>query len=296
METPILFIIFNRPDTTKQTFEAIKKIKPTKLYVAADGPRESVSTDKTRCEETRKIIEHVDWPCEVKTLFQEKNLGCKWGMITAIDWLFKNEEKGIILEDDCVPGESFFNFCTELLDYYKDNEEIMHISGNNYQDGVKRGDGSYYFSKYTSSWGWATWRRAWSKFHPALENFSFFDKNNLIKNIPISKDAGKFWIKNFRYTMRRSDNWDSLWMYTVWLNDGMSIIPNENLVKNIGFGEDATHTKEKTVETDINNLGTIKHPSSIILNEEADEYVYRKLFHRSLFKRVVDKIKNIIKI
>lgn len=296
-QTPILFIVFNRPDTTKRVFESIRKARPAKLYVAADGPREN-KQEIERCDETRKIIGLIDWPCEVRTLFQDKNLGCKWGPITAIDWFFKNEEMGIILEDDCLPDPSFFSFCSELLDYYKDNEQVMHISGNNFQGGIKRGEASYYFSKYSHSWGWATRRRAWDKFHPALDNFFNFDKEKLIEKVPISKNAQKFWIKNLRQTIKGNDSWDSLWMYTIWANDGLCVIPNKNLVSNIGFGENATHTKKSSDVLNslhVETLGDIIHPMTIIQNEVADNFIFQTLFYRPVIKRITNKIKLILK-
>ena len=161
---PVLLIIFNRPDTTARVFEAIRAARPTELYIAADAPRENRSEDKRLCEEAKKITEKIDWPCEVHRLYQEKNLGCKRGPIASITWFFENVEAGIILEDDCVPHPSFFAFCSELLEKYADDKRIMHVSGNNFQFGKMRGDASYFFSEYTLSWGWATWRRAWQRF------------------------------------------------------------------------------------------------------------------------------------
>lgn len=289
---PILFIVFNRPSTTKRVFEAIRAARPERLYFAADGPRGAVQTDNAKSDEVKKIIDDVDWPCEVKTLFQKKNLGCKWGPITAIDWFFENEEAGIILEDDCLPDSSFFSFCAELLSYYKNDERIMHISGNNFQRGIKRGDASYYFSKYSHSWGWATWRRAWVKFHPAINGFTDFDKSGSIKRVPVSRVAQNFWLKNFRSTIKGNDSWDSLWMYTVWYNDGLCILPNVNLVTNIGFGEDATHTKKSNGkdETRSGGIDKVTHPKEALLDQEADEYAYDTLFKQHLIARIISRI------
>lgn len=296
---PILLIIFNRPDTTAKVFDVIKKIKPVKLYIAADGPRINKPGEEKLCEATRNIISSIDWPCEVKTKFQEKNLGCKYGPITAIDWLFANEERGIILEDDCLPDESFFPFCENLLDKYQNINEVMHISGNNFQNGILRGDkkSSYYFSKYTHSWGWATWRGSWAMFDNAIKIFDQFDTDDKIKSIPIGKQAQNFWIKNLRHSMRGNDSWDSLWMYTVWLNNGLAILPQTNLVSNIGFGDNATHTKEvnKSSEIKMVPIDIIKHPEVTLQDVEADNYTFLTIFKNSLIKRIVLKIKQIIK-
>ncbi|EKE21540.1 MAG: Protein containing nucleotide-diphospho-sugar transferase protein, partial [uncultured bacterium] len=162
---PILFIIFNRPDTTLSVFEAIRQIKPARLYVAADGPRSERSGEDVVCAETRRIAMGVDWPCELKTRFLDKNVGCHTAVPAAVSWFFENEEEGIILEDDCSPDLSFFTFCETLLERYRDDEEVMMISGDNFQPSEfkTRNDSSYYFSGIANIWGWATWRRAWAK-------------------------------------------------------------------------------------------------------------------------------------
>jgi hypothetical protein len=197
-DTPILFLIFNRPDTTQKVFNEIRKIKPRQLFVAADGPREDHPEDKEKCEQTRKIIDQVDWDCEVKTLFRDKNLGCKHAVSGAINWFFKNVEQGIILEDDCLPDQSFFGFCQELLNKYKNNKQIFNISGNNFQDGMWRGDGSYYFSKYFHCWGWATWADRWQNyFDIKMKNYPKFKEEKRIKELFSSKREIKFRMKNF---------------------------------------------------------------------------------------------------
>ena len=162
INTAVLFMVFNRPNTTSKVFEEIKKARPPRLYVAADGPRKDKDGEEKKVLKVREIATAVDWPCEVKTLFREKNLGCKSQTSSAITWFFKNEEQGIILEDDSLPHIDFFYFCEFLLDYYHDNKKILTIAGCNFQDGNKRGDASYYFSKYFQCWGWAGWRRSWS--------------------------------------------------------------------------------------------------------------------------------------
>ena len=154
LNTAVLFLIFNRLDTTKQVFEAIRQAKPPRLYIAADGARSSREGEAEKVQAVREyIIQNIDWECEVKTLFREQNLGCKYAVSGAIDWFFENEEMGIILEDDCLPSQSFFWFCEELLERYKDDMRVWHIGGSNFQNGIKRGDGDYYFSKYNTFFG-----------------------------------------------------------------------------------------------------------------------------------------------
>src|SRR4051812_29566436 len=165
LHTPVLFVIFNRPETTRQVFEAIRTAKPSRLYIAADGPRKNKPGEDQKCQEAREIVKAVDWDCEVKTLFSKENLNCGRGPATAFTWFFEHEEEGIILEDDCLPTQSFFRFCQELLERYRYDYRVMHIGGNNFLNGWQRDqDYSYYFSLSGHIWGWATWRRAWQMF------------------------------------------------------------------------------------------------------------------------------------
>ena len=178
MQTALLFLVFNRPDTTTQVFKKIRQAKPPRLYVASDGPRDGNSDDKKKVTKVREIATKVDWPCEVKTLFRDKNLGCKKGVSTAITWFFEHEEQGIILEDDCVPNLDFFTFCENLLQRYDKDERISTITGNNFQDGKWRGNASYYFSKYNHCWGWATWRRSWKNYDGDIKFWSKWSNSN----------------------------------------------------------------------------------------------------------------------
>jgi GT2 family glycosyltransferase len=164
LETAILILLFNRPETTIRVFDKISQIKPQRLYIASDGPRKNFDGEKEKVKKVREIATRVDWPCEVKTLFRNENLGCKKGVSSAITWFFEQEEQGIILEDDCVPNLDFFTFCESLLDRYAEDERVSVITGNNFQNNKWRGDASYYFSKYNHCWGWASWRRSWKDY------------------------------------------------------------------------------------------------------------------------------------
>ena len=289
-ETPILFLIFNRPDTTQQVFDVIKKIKHNKLYIAADGPRENRDGEREKCEQTRNIIKQIDWECEIKTLFQDKNLGCKIGVSSAIDWFFENEEMGIIFEDDCLPDQSFFNFCQELLEKYKNDDRIMMISGDNFQNGIMRGNSSYYFSKNSHIWGWASWRKAWNKYDVNMSTHPDFKKNNQIKNIFKNIRIQEYWISIFDSVFsEKIDTWDYQWTYAIWANDGLSIIPNVNLISNIGFRDDATHTVGKYNEranVETKSIGKIIHPAVLIQNKEADEFEMKKIVFPSKISRI----------
>lgn len=240
---PILFLTFNRLDTTKRVFETIKEVCPKKLYIASDGPRANVLGEDLKVKEVRDFIEsNIDWECEVKTLFRDKNLGCKLAVSGAIDWFFENEERGIILEDDCLPDQSFFDFCEEMLEKYKDSEEIATISGNNFNK-EKIGEADYYFSKIPHIWGWATWRRAWKKYDVNMSIFPEFKKNGEIKKIWSDKNVQNYWlyILNEVYN-NKIDTWDYQLSFSLFMNNSLCICPNVNLVSNIGFGKEFTNT------------------------------------------------------
>lgn len=290
--TPILFLIFNRPDTSEKVFEIIRKIKPQKLFVSADGPRVHKAGEKEKCEETRKIIEKVDWDCEVHSNFSDENLGCKKGVVKGINWYFENVEEGIIIEDDCMLEDSFFPFAQEMLERYKNDSRIMHIGAANFQDGRKRGDASYYFSKFCHVWGWATWRRAWQHYDVQIKSFDDFKSKNLIANILPDKKMQEHWMKLFQTVYdNKLDTWDFQWVYTVWKQKAMSIIPNVNLVSNIGFGGEATHTKDTEhvlAEIETEKLPDIIHPVNMNIDDEADKYT----FYHKIFQSKWSKIKS----
>lgn len=282
LNIPVLLIVFNRSATTRQVFETIRQARPPKLYVAADGPRKSRPGEADRVAEVCSIATQVDWPCEVRTLFQEENLGAKIAVSTAINWFFENEEMGIILEHDCLPHPDFFTFCEILLQrFYSDNRVFM-ITGNNFQNGQQRGEASYYFSKYNHIWGWASWRRAWNYYQVGLSFWPEWSVSSHWKSIMPDKIEARYWSKNFDSVYRGNINtWDYQWTACVWKNGGLTATPNVNLVSNIGFGEDALHT------TDINSplanmplepLEKITHPSNIIQDLSADKYTFDHVF------------------
>jgi len=295
--TPILFLIFNRPDTTSMVFDKIKSVRPKRLYIAADGPRTDNTKDTILCEAVRKIVSVVDWDCEVKTLYREQNLGCKVAVSSAIDWFFENEEEGIILEDDCLPSDTFFAFCEELLQKYKDINKIMQISGNNFQNGKTRGDGSYYFSRYNHIWGWATWRRAWQQYDVNMNSFNNFVKENKIDKIFTNNKIKNYWIGIFNKTYKSEiDTWDYQWTFSIWNLDGCAILPNTNLVKNIGIGGDSTHTSnfdKITYEMILGTINKIIHPTVFLCNKEADDYTFKLIYDTRLMRRVIKKIEKL---
>lgn len=285
---PILFIIFNRLDTTEKVFEQIRKQKPKYLYIAADGPRKNRPDDIENCKKTRAIIDKIDWDCELKTLFREENLGCGKAVSGAITWFFENVEMGVILEDDCLPHDNFFPYCEELLIRYKEDNRIKIISGDNFQNGIKRGDDSYYFSAYTHIWGWASWKRTWQEYDFLLENISKKEFKNILKQYCFSWNERQVWLDKFILMKKRSiDTWDFQLSFNIWKNNGMNIMPNVNLISNIGFGELSTHTNDNNnvlANIPSQSILPINHPDVISINKEADLYSFDFLFRKSLLK------------
>ena len=235
LNTPVLFLIFNRPDTTQVVFDEIRKAQPTQLFVAADGPRKNYSHDPENCRRAREIIRQVDWDCKVTTLFREENLGCKHAISSAIDWFFSHVEEGIILEDDCVPDQSFFPFCQELLEKYRDDERVMMIGGTNYLFNHNEMNESYYFSRYYAIWGWATWKRAWSFYDIGISDWPTYNSRKYLDEIYKNRKIVSFFRKMMQEAYdRHLDTWDIQWAYTCIFNYGLSICPKYNLISNIG--------------------------------------------------------------
>jgi hypothetical protein len=288
--TPILFLIFNRPDTTEKVFEKIREMQPRRLFISADGPRPDKTNEKQRCEEARKVIERVDWKCDLKTNLSEKNLGCRVGVSSGIHWFFTHVSEGIILEDDCVPDTSFFHFCEVLLEYYRDDERVMHIGGSNFQDGRTRGTGSYYFSKINHIWGWATWKRAWDKYDVNVSTYPQLLEQKLFPTVFTHPDTRRYWQKNIELVYNKiKDTWDIQWQYTVSVNNGLAIIPNVNLVSNIGFDVHATHTIDNfntLANRPTSHIDTMSHPMFVVPDLQADDYTMRKYLNPPKLKKL----------
>ena len=284
--TPILFLIFNRPDVTQKVFDQIKQIKPKNLFVAADGPRPDRPTELILCMETRQVINQVDWDCELKTLFREENLGCGVAVSSAISWFFDQVEEGIIVEDDCLPDLSFFPFCSELLTKYKDDESIYIISGTNMQNGIMRGNSSYYFSNYPAIWGWASWRRAWNLYIYDVQNIEKSFKSGELNHVFQSFREKLYWTRKLKKNLTgKKSTWDYQWSYAIWKNRGLSIIPNVNLITNIGFRNNSSHIflEDSIREPSISHpiQFPLIHPGKNV-NREADHFLYKNAVSHSI--------------
>lgn len=293
LQTAVLFLVFNRPETTRQVFEAIRKARPPRLYVAADGARDGRVGEAERVAEVRSIATKVNWPCELKVLFRDKNLGCKKAISLGIDWFFENEEYGIILEDDCLPSPDFFPFCEALLEHFINDDRVSVITGDNFQNGILRGDGSYYFSRYNHVWGWASWRRAWKHYNQSL---SFWPEwKSSADWMAQFKDLveRRYWENIFDQMYNQQiDTWDYPWTASIWFRGGLTATPNVNLVSNIGFGLDSTHTtatNSPLAKLATSRLEGITHPSTVVQDQDADRYVFNNVicrFKQRLFLRL----------
>jgi hypothetical protein len=302
LKTPVVLMIFNRPDTTEKVFEKIRQAKPPLLLVIADGARADKPGEDQKCAAARAIIDQVDWDCQVLKNYSEINLGCGMRPATGLDWVFEIVEEAIILEDDCVPHPTFFRFCEEMLECYRHDERIMSISGQNVQFGQKRTDYSYYFSRYNHCWGWATWRRAWQYYDFDMKLWLEIRDNNILKDILVDPDATKSWTNIFQSAYEKCHNtWDYQFTFACWVQNSLNIIANANLVSNIGHGPEASHTNDES--SPFSNMLAepigfpLKHPPFMVRNQQADDFTENILFnyHPRLFKRVQRKIKNIIR-
>lgn len=278
-KSPIVYIIFNRPRHTRITFETIRAYKPSQLFIIADGPRKDSCTDAERCREVRNIVDLIDWPCEVYKNYSEYNLGCKERVISGLNWVFENVDRAIIIEDDILPNEDFFYFCDELLEKYKNETRVSCITGNNFQDGQHRGTAknSYYFSRYNHVWGWATWRRAWICNDPSLSFWPEWRDTKEWRRRFDDYNERRYWKQIFdRMFNNEIDTWDYSWTASVWFRGGLTATPNVNLVTNIGFGPDATHTIEHEDRYGQQScaMGPISHPQDVFRDKDADKYTY----------------------
>jgi len=307
MKTPILFIIFNRPNLTQRVFDVIRTIKPENLYIAADGPREKNSKDIDLCSKTRDIVSNIDWDCNIKTNFRDRNLGCRESIVQGIDWLFEEEEMGIILEDDCLPSKTFFTFCETLLEKYLYDEKIMQINGNFRLHNIKNFKESYYFSKLNATWGWATWKRAWLHFDHNMTDYKINKKNGMLKNYYEHEEIYNWMKMYFEEAIQPNCNiWSTRWAYAIAKNDGLNITPTQNLVENIGLFDNPTSKASDTYKIyedfkpqEIKKVTFLKE---IIYDKENDGLEYEHIIkvsdfklNQSLMTRIILKLKKLLR-
>lgn len=294
INSPVLLITFNRPDTTQKVFDSIKRAKPAKLYVFNDGPRSGNEQDLLARKDIKNIISQVDWDCELLTNFPEKNLGCGPGVSSAITWAFNNEEALIILEDDTVPAAPFFTYCDILLEKYKDDTRICMISGNNYTENANNTDDSYFFSLYGHIWGWATWKRVWKNYDFEMKDWRNFKESDQICNVFNKKKEQKFFLTLFekKFSSNIKGTWDYQWFYCRIKNYGLSIVPQNNIVTNIGFYGTHTNNRSKEHLIPVNeNFKIINEPAFVLINAKYDNYHFKHFINKkkSFFKRIINK-------
>jgi hypothetical protein len=299
LSSPVAYIVFNRPRHTRETFAAIRKQKPVQLFIIADGPRQGHPEDVERCREVREVVALIDWPCEVHRNYSDNNLGCKHSVSSGLNWVFSRVDRAIILEDDCLASPDFFSFCNTLLEFYKNNERVWTVAGNSYQPEHQRGDGSYYFSKYPNCWGWATWRRAWQHYRGDMPFLKEWKKSPRWRECFPVRAEQRYWNRIFRLCQQgKIDTWDFPWIACAMYGGGLTATPNANLVKNIGFDAEGTHTTglDDGFTYDITPLGSIVYPSEIKADVQADEFYRLRFFvsQDSLWQRLLGKLKRSI--
>lgn len=275
MKSAVLFLVFNRPDTTRQVFEAIRAAKPPRLYVAADGPRTNRVGEAERCNQVRQIATNIDWPCELVTLFRDENMGCKNAVSSAISWFLEQEEEGIILEDDCLPSQSFFQYCDELLCHYRFDTRIGMIAGTNMEKTESKKENSYFFSRLVQIWGWATWRRAWATYDKDMVRWHDFQSQNGFGNLGIPKKIAEYVTPSFdQVSAGKIDTWDYQWSFSMISAGMLTVVPTVNMISNIGFGMDATHTTQGSDDSASRKIKEtifpITHPQFVMSNENYD--------------------------
>jgi len=276
---PVVLIIFNRPQLTARVYERIRAARPRQLLVVADGPRTTRPGEAQLCESARKIVSSPDWPCELSVNFASENLGNRRRVSSGLDWVFERCSEAIVLEDDCLPCASFFSFCSTMLERFRDDERVMHISGDNFDGKTHWGGASYYFSRYPFTWGWASWKRAWRHYDVNLAAWPAAQSERRLESVFENPVEIRYWTDIFNKLYRGEiDTWDYQWLFSCWRRGGLSVLPNKNLVTNIGVGEDAAHFTSYHITTGVptHELGELVHPKTVIRNKKADQSSFGK--------------------
>lgn len=295
-DIPVLLVVYNRADTAEKVLDAIAEVKPERFFIASNAPNPDKPGDAEKVAAVRSMVkEKITWPCKTEWLLRTDHLSAGRSLSSSMIWFFKAVEEGIVFEDDTLPAKSFFTYCKELLAYYRNDESVKMIGGNNFQNGKMRGDGSYYFSNFIHSWGYASWWRAWKDFDLEMENINDRVFSQLLDKRFTKKDEKKYWW-NVYYNLRAGNynTWDFQFLFTMWLQNGKCIVPNQNLVSNIGFGNNATHTVNADDPLSNLPLGEMKmiyHPSVKDIDTEADRYFLKKhLLSDNKWRRRINRV------
>jgi hypothetical protein len=285
VQNPVAMFLFNRPDTTAPVFAAVRRARPARLLLIADGPRPDVPSDDENCARARALVEAVDWECEVMTHFSPTNLGLKRRMETGLDWVFAQAETAIILEDDCLPSPDFFTFCDALLARYQHDPRILSIAGSNCLPASQHAGQSYYLSRYPFIWGWATWRRAWQAHDPHMAHWPAARDARFLNGYLDDPAAASYWAYQFETTLETQHTWDYAWTLSCWLRQGLCIVPAANLVSNIGYGPSATHTRNRDAFANLplEPLAfPLRHPAAVERDAAADAAIEAVRFSGTL--------------
>lgn len=297
---PVLLLSYNRPEKILRVIAALKAAGTKNIYLWSDGPKEDVPEDLSRVLRTREVASaEINWDCHLETLFAVANHGCRAGVSRALDWFFSTVEEGIVLEDDCVPHPDFFAFCSDLLERYRSNDQVMCISGDNSAGIEMSGDVSYGFARYPLVWGWATWRRAWAQNDAGLQDWaSMRRKPGAKKALWPDRRERRMWSGILDNILKkgRPDSWGYVWSFSVQKNRGVGVVPRVNLVSNIGFGPDATHTKyvrDRRANQPTTAMGVLLHPDNLVRDLDIERQILGgKVF--SLGGQRKRKIKNFL--
>ena len=297
LKTPVVLIIFNRPVTTRQVFAAIAAMRPSQLFVIADGARKERVGESEICQQVRAITCAIDWPCDLKTNFSDVNLGCDARIVSGLDWVFSMVSEAIILEDDCLPDPSFFPFCAELLERFRDDGRVAAISGTNLVREAQFSGDSYLFSLLGNSWGWATWKSAWEKLDRQAVLWPALCKAGALEQIFDDRRGRKLWARIFGEIHRAAENspWDYRWTYTKIFQHRLTIVPCVNMVKNIGFGPGASHTTNADPRhlTELHRMAfPLQHPASMIWSRHYDRMLQTRIDY-DFPRRVINKLRRI---
>jgi hypothetical protein len=296
ISVPVLLVAFNRPDTTLKVFECIRNAKPTKLYIALDGPRKNKEGEEKLCKSVKEIVENIDWPCQTHYLFNSVNKGAEITVSSAITWVFEKEEYAIILEDDIVAPLSFFSFAQDMLMRYKDEDNICIVTGNNFTPIKLENSSDYFFGKYGHTWGWATWKRVWDKFDLNMEIVDERLKASFLESITNSKAEMKYYKKLFSSMQKRgigNNTWDFMFLYLIRINKMLSIIPRVNLTSNIGiYGLHARGKTKHHYRPYDEDFIVKKHPKKIECLVDYDIYHFKTHINKkaSFYSRVIRRV------
>ena len=296
LETPVAMMIFNRPEVTARVFAEVRRARPRQLFIVGDGARPDRPGEEVQVALTREAATQVDWPCDLQTLFADQNMGCKPRVASGLAWVFQQVEEAIILEDDCLPHPSFFGYCQELLDRYRDDQRVGAISGDNFQNGISRTPHSYYFSKYFHCWGWASWRRTWQNFDIEMKSWPQFRDREGLATVADSATEAWYWKRLFneQYSgLSNTSSWAYPWLYSGWTQNALTILPDVNLISNIGFSGAGTHCTDadnRFADLPVQDVGPIDHPELVFRCVEADQYTFERNYYRDSLSRRARRI------